>query len=79
MPPNILFPQTTLSSPSRTIVDILPFKFSLGTAITEVSLIIHFHSIQGHRELLTDEVMAPVLEGVEVLTDEQRINQVRIL
>lgn len=32
---------------------------------------------RGHRELLTDEVMAPVLEGVEVLTDEQRINQTK--
>ena len=39
-------------------------------------LIVVFFIIQGHRELFTDEILSPFLDGATVKTDEQRIQEV---
>lgn len=36
----------------------------------------NFFLLQGHRELFTDEILNPFLEGATIKTDEQRIHEV---
>ena len=38
-----------------------------------------FPLFQGHKELFSDEVLSPYLEGLSILTDEERIQAVGAL
>ena len=50
--------------------------YALYYAVRDVCALKKFYFLQGHRELFNDEALSPFLEGVNVRTDEQRIQEV---